>query len=99
ADQVTHDLTGNNDHGDGIHVCGGNAGNRVGCARAGCHQHGTHSTGRARIGIGHVGGGLFVAHQNVLDILLPENSVVDMQCSTARVAEDVFNTLVSQRAD
>ena len=44
-------------------------------------------------------GGLLVADEDVLDTLLLEDGVVDVQRRPARVAEDVLDSLVLQRAD
>ncbi len=44
-------------------------------------------------------GRLLVAHQNVIDLVLPEDGVVDMQCRTAGIAPDMLDTGVVKRAD
>ncbi|MNN13169.1 hypothetical protein D3C81_1261930 [compost metagenome] len=92
-------LAGQHHHGDRIHVGRGNAGNRIGRPRAGGHQHHASLAGRAGIAIGHVGGRLLVAHQDMLDGLFLEKGIVDMQNGTTRVPVDVLHAFVAQEAD
>ena len=42
---------------------------------------------------------LFMAHQEVLDVVLLVQLVVDVQYRTTRVAEDVLDTFVLQELD
>src|SRR5690606_24267859 len=99
ADPVRADLSGDDDHRDGIHVGGGNAGHGIGGAWAGSDQHHARLAGGAGIAVGGMGGGLFVAHQDVLDFVLLEDGVVNVQHRAARIAKKVFNPLVLQGAD
>ena len=55
--------------------------------------------GSAGIAVRHVAGRLFMADQNVLDLVLPEDSVVNVQYRAAGVTEQVFHPLVGEGAD
>jgi hypothetical protein len=46
-----------------------------------------------------MGGGLFMANQDVLDFRFLEQGIVNMKESTTRVPVDVLNAFVAQEAD
>ena len=54
---------------------------------------------RARIGIGRVHGGLLMAYQNVLKLVLLEDFVVDEEDRAARIPEDVLDSLILQTSN
>jgi hypothetical protein len=84
-------LAGDDHHRNAVHVGRGNAGDRIGDARAGGDQRHTDVARGARIAVGRMHGRLFVAHQHVLDGVLLVESVVDVQDGTAGVAPDVLD--------
>ena len=99
ADGVGRHLAGEDHHRDRIHVRGGDAGHRVGDARAGRHQRDADLVRRARIAVGGVDRALFVPHQDVLELVLLEDFVVDVEHRAARIAEDVLDAFFLQAAD
>ncbi len=99
ADRVARHLAGQHDQRDRIHVGGGDAGHRVGRARARGHEANPRLAGRARVAVSGVRSTLFVAHQNVLDVILFVQRVVNVQHRAAGVAENVLDTLVLQELD
>ena len=72
-------LSGYHHEGNGVHVGGGDSGNRVGGARPGSHQHDSGFARRACVAVRHVSRALLVAHQDVLDVVLLVDGVVDVQ--------------------
>ena len=99
ADGVCRHLPGDDHHGNAVHVGRGDAGDRVGDARAGRHERNAHITGGAGIAIRRMNGRLLMAHQNVLNRLLLEKSVVDVQHGTAGIAPDIFDVFGLKRLD
>src|SRR3569832_1669719 len=99
ADQLRRYLTGDDDHGDGVHVGRGDAGDGIGGAGARGHQHHAGLAGRAGITVGRVGGALLVADQDVLDVFLLEQGIVNVEHRPTWVAKHVFDALVLQTAD
>ncbi|MPN16094.1 hypothetical protein SDC9_163432 [bioreactor metagenome] len=99
ADVLGRDLAAQHDHRDGIHVRGGNAGHRIGHARTGRHQRNADLLRRARIGVCGMNGGLLMANQDVLDVLLLEKGVVNMQNGTAWVTEHIIDLFFLQAPD
>ncbi len=99
ADHGARHLTGNDHHRDRVHEGSGDTGDGICRARAGGHQHHAGLASRACIAIGHVGGSLLVANQDMFDGLFLEKRIVDMQNGTARVPVDVLNAFVTQGAD
>ena len=100
ADQVGRHLPGDDHQRDGVAQCIGQAGDRVGGARAGRHQHAADLAGRARIAFRRMHGALLVAHQHMLQaVRLLEQRVVDRQHGTARIAEQMLHALVGERLD
>src|SRR5690625_3504379 len=89
----------NDDHGNGVHIGGGDTRNGVSGARARCHQYGAHLAGGAGVTVGGVGGGLLVAHQNMFYVLLAKKGVVNMQRGSTWVTENELNAFVPQGPD
>ena len=56
------DLTGDNYHRDGVHVCVSDACHQIGRPGAGSAETDSHFAGGPSVGIGGMGGRLFVAH-------------------------------------
>ncbi len=99
ADQRGRHLGGDADQRDRVHQRVGEAGHRIGGARAGGHQHHAGLAGRAGIALRHVGGALLVPHQDVLDEVLLEHRIVDGQCRTAGISEDMLHPLIGECLD
>jgi len=99
ADLVLGHLAGNHHQRNRIHISGGNAGNGIGSAGTGRHQHRTDFTGDAGIGIRSMDCRLLMAHQNMIDFVLPENGIVDVQCGTTRVAPEMLDACIVQGTD
>ena len=88
--QLAAHLSGDADDGRGIEHGGGESGDRVGRSRPrGCHRYSDPSTG-AREAVGHVGCALFVAHQHMMDLAVPER-VISRQNGAAGIAEDLLH--------
>ena len=86
------DLPGEDDDGDRIHVGVGNPGHRVGGAGPGSHQADADPPRHAGVSVGGMNGTLFMAHQDMADIL-PEELVIDIHDASPRITEegiDVF---------
>ena len=75
-------------------MSGRDARDGIGGARSGGDEHDAGLARRAGIAVGHVGRALFVAHENVLDVLLSVDLVVDVENRSAGIAEDVLHALV-----
>src|SRR5690554_436150 len=98
ANQMTGDLATQHHHGNRIHVGGGNSGNRIGGTGAGGDQHDTGFARGTGITVGGVSRGLFVAHQDVLDLVLTEQRIINMQRSTARITINIFDAFILQES-
>ena len=94
ADGVGRDLPGDDHHRHRVHVSGRDARDRIGGARSGGDEHNAGFARGAGIAVGHVGRALFVAHENVLHVLLGVDLVVDVENRSAGIAEDVLHALV-----
>lgn len=77
ADQEGRDPPGQHDQRDRIQQRIGQAGDRIGRARTRGDQNDAGLAGRTGIALGHVDGALFVADQNMLDVVLLKISVID----------------------
>jgi hypothetical protein len=88
---------GQHDQRDRIHQRVGDAGDGVGGAGARGDQHDAGLAGRAGIALGHVHRALFVAHQDVADVVLLEELVIDRQHGAAGIAEDHLDALILER--
>ena len=91
-------LAADDDERNRIHIGRGDAGDGIGDARSRGHEAHAHVAGRARIGVGGMHGGLFVAHEDMLDLVLLVQLVVDVEYRAAGIAPDEFDVLVSERA-
>ncbi len=94
ADQRGGHLAGDDHHRNGVHIGRGDTGDRIGDARAGSDQHRAGFAGGAGIAVGGVGGGLFVAHQHMFDIILDVDGIIDMQHRAAGIAKQVFDAFL-----
>ncbi len=99
ADQVTLDLTGNDDHWNGVHVRSRDTRDRVRRTRATSDKDDTGLTGCPRVPICHVCRCLLVAHQDMLDLILLEQRIIDVQDRSTRVTKDVFNAFILKGTD
>ena len=97
ADQMRRHLAGDDDERNGVAQRVGQAGDRIGGARPGRDQHGADLAGRAGIALGGMHGALFVAHQDVLHLVLLEQRVIDRQHGAAGIAENVRDALIGKR--
>jgi hypothetical protein len=98
ADFFLGHLAGNHHQGDRIHVGGRDAGDRIGGAGARGHEHRAHLPGRPGIAVCGVGGALFVAHQDVFYIVLPEQGIVDVQRRASGIAPEIADAGIAQCA-
>ena len=96
SDQVAGDIAGDRDDGDGVHLRGGDAGDEVGRAGSGGGEADAGASGDAGVAVGGVRGGLFVAHEHVLDVGVVAELVVERQDNAAGVAEEDINALGSE---
>ena len=96
ADQIGRDLAGYDNHRNAVHQRVGDAGHGIGGAGPRCDQHDTRFPGRARIAFGHMRRALFVAHQDVLDLVLFVQRVVNGKHSAARIAEHGIHAKVQE---
>ena len=92
-------LAGNDDHGNGVHVGRGDAGDGIGQARAGSDQRHTHVACGAGVAVGSMHSRLFVAHQHVLNGVLLVQRIVDVEHRTTGVAPDVLHVFGLQGLD
>ena len=99
ADEVRRHLPGDADERDGIHQRVGEAGHRVGGAGAGRDERDADLAGRARIAFRRMQRAAFLAHEDVLDLVLLEQLVVDRQHGAAGVAEDMLDALIDERRE
>ena len=97
TNRVGWHVTGNDDHRNGIGICGRNSSNSVRYSRAGSDQCHTHLTSGSRVAIGCMNRGLFVTNQNMFKLILFEDLVVDKENRTAGITPYVFNALSMQR--
>ncbi len=87
AEDFGGDLSGDGDDGDAVEHGRGDAGDEVGCAGAGGGHADSDLAGGAGVAVGHVGGALLVAHEDVVDGEFAQR-VVDGEDGSAGVAED-----------
>ena len=79
ADEVRRHLTGDDDHGDVVHVGRSDWGHRVGGARTRGHEYAADLAGGTRVAISSMACSLLVTDEDVLDLVLLKDGVVDMQ--------------------
>ena len=92
-------LSADDDQRNAVHVGGGNAGHGVRQAGAGGDQRDADIARGAGVAIGGVDGGLFVAHQHMLNSVLLVESVVNVQHCAAGITPDVLDTFGLKRFD
>src|SRR4029077_2055035 len=96
AEQFAADLSGDANHWRGIQHGGRYAGNHVGRARAGGSHGHAYAAAGSRVAVGHVGGALFVAHENVVQLGFAKR-VVHRKNRSARIAKNVAHPEPGQR--
>ncbi|MGF6549829.1 hypothetical protein QFZ96_004900 [Paraburkholderia youngii] len=96
TDRGSRHLAADHDHRDRIHIGGGDAGHGIGDTGAGGHETNADLAGGARIGVGSMHGGLLVAHQHVLELVLLVQLVVNVEYRAAGIAPDEFDVFVGQ---
>ena len=88
---------GDEHHGGGGHVGGGDAGGQVGGPRAGGGEAHSHLAGGAGIAVGGVGGPLLVSSQNVVNlVLIVVKLVIEVQDGPAGIPKDGVHLLLQQ---
>ena len=99
TDCVRGHLAGEHHHGDRIHVGGRNARHRIGDARTTRDQANADLARGPRVRVGSMNRCLFVAHQNVLDLILRVQRVVDVKDRAAGIPKDVLDPFFLEAAD
>ena len=79
-------LAGENNNRNGVAIRGGNAGDRVGCARPGSYQSHPDFAGCPGVAVGCVNGGLFMADKNMADVVAGD-FVINVKHRSARITE------------
>ena len=87
ADDAARHLTGDNHERHAVHIGGGDAGDRVGSARAGGNDDHADVARCARIAIGLVHRALLMTGEHMMQLLAVVERVVDLDGLAARVAE------------
>src|SRR6185312_1164687 len=100
ADRLGGHLPRDHHQRDRVHVRRGDAGHRVGDARAARDESDARLAGGARVTVGRMQRALLVPREDVLEVaLLPRERVVDVQYRPARIAEYELDALFLQAAD
>ena len=94
ADEVGRHLSREDDQWTRIHISSSDAGYAIGRPGARGYEDDAGFAGRARVTVGRVCRALFVAHEDMLDLVLLENFVVDVEHCTAGIPEHVLDTFV-----
>ena len=90
-------IAGKGDHGHGVHVGSGNAGDQIGGTRAAGGQHHAGAARCAGIAIGRMRSALLVGGQHMVDaVRILIQLVVQVQHSTAGIAEDGVHALFAE---
>ena len=97
ADHEGRDLAGQDHQRDRIHQRIDHTGDGIGRPGTRGDKDNARLAGGAGIAFGHVDRTLFVAHQDVADVVLLEDLVIDRQHCPAGVAEDHLDALILQR--
>ena len=93
-------LAAEDDHGDGVHLGGHEAGDGVAGAGAGGDENDGGLAGGAGVAVGHVNGALFVADEDELHVRFDGfEGVEDGEGGAAGVAEDVLDAEVGEGFD
>ncbi len=95
ADELSGDLAGEGDDGNGIHHGVDEPGGEVGGAGSGSGAADSGFAGGARVSAGGEGGVLFVAHQDVADVMVVKD-VVEGQGDAAGVAEHAIDAFADK---
>ena len=90
-------LTGNDYHGDAVHVRSSDPRDGIGHSWTRGHECYTNITRCTRIPVGGMNSCLLMPYQNVQNRILFVEGVVNVQYSSARVTPDVLDTLCLQR--
>jgi hypothetical protein len=98
-DVVVRHLSRDDHHRNRIHIGGGNAGHGIGRARTGGHQRHADLVRRTRQAIGRMYCRLFVANQNMFDLILLEQRIINMEYRPTRIAEYIFDLFFLQAPD
>src|SRR5699024_9248061 len=61
-------LSGDDDHGHGVHLCGHHAGDGIGCTGPRCDENDPRFSTGTGVAVGHVCTALFVAAEHEVDI-------------------------------
>ena len=99
ADHEGRNLPGENDDGDRIHQGVRQTGNGIGRPGAGGDQNDAGLAGRPGIAFGGMDRALFVAHQDVADLVLLKDLVIDRKDGAAGIAEYSIDALFFQSFD
>ena len=99
ADQVCRHLAGDDDHRDRIHHRIGDRRDHVGRAGAGGDQRHAALAGGAGIAFGGMARALFMAHQDVADVVGGEQRVIDWQDGAARIPKHDLYALFPEGRD
>ena len=99
ADDRRGHLSGQDDHGNGVHERGGDTSYRIGRARTRGHQHHARLAGGPGIAVGRMGRALLVPDQNMSHVILLEQRIVDVKDRAARVTEDVLDAFILKTTD
>ena len=95
--QIVGNIAGNSDHGDRIHISGGNTGDKVSSTGAGSGNDYAASAGSTGIAVSGMGSTLFMCRKNVGDpVTVLVECIVDVEDSTARITEYGVNALFNQ---
>ena len=97
ADDAAWHLTGDDHERHAVHIGGGDAGDRVGGARAGGNDDHADVARCARIAIGLVHRALLMTGEHMMQLLAVVERVVDLDGLTARVAEHQVDALGLER--
>ena len=98
ADHEGGNLTRQHDDGDAVHQGIGQTRDRIRGPGAGGDKGNAGFAGGAGIAFGHVDGTLFVANEDVLDVVLLKDRVINRQDGTTGIAKDNLNALFFQGA-
>ena len=99
-EQRQADVAGDRDERDRIHMSGGDAGDQVGRAGSAGSEADAHLSGGAGVPVRGVGSALFVAGQDMMDlVLMLVERVIDVQDRPARITEDSVDSLLLQAFD
>ena len=99
TDQMRRYLTGQTDHWNAVHQRIGKTGHRVGGAGTRRDQHNADFARRPGITFRHMDRATFLAHENMLELVLLEDRVINWQHCAARIAEHGIHTLIYESFD